>query len=609
VADNIVPDGDSDFSTGQDASKIPSRIPPNSYAAGINVSAKNGALSPRWGWEEIDLKFPSGGVTGTDGRFRSWKSVFESGKFQAGAPYVIGQDFYSLIVVNGILFLINNKSFTVSVITLVGESLDFGADRLNWTPADKYFVVFDYPARPVILDGVHARRSDKTKSEVPISRLGALNSNRVFIADGGNEFTAGDPIGSNGPGVNAPITFEEILKSGSNFFGQIFKLPSNYHNEVITGMAFLQATDTSTGIGPLLVGTKNIVASYAAHTPRANWQQEQFGSILLFNAGIAGARSFVNVGSDLFIQSGDGQIRTIAMAREEQHRFSKVPISVEIENWLKFWDIDLAKFGVLGYHKNKIFVAVNPYRTEAIDNNGKVTTDVAHGGVAVLELDNVTSFGEASKPAWAGLWTGVNPMEFILSDNDLFVVSKDNQKINKLYRARPDRTYDTSGTNLNYIRSRVYTRGYVHQAPLNDKDLLSLELEVSAASGPLEIKAAYSPSHAETFIPWANTFQQDIKFQECDMAKASPTGYGKQGFKSINFGSPPPNVCNEATKELLAKYHNVQIRLDITGRTWSLNSVVVNARVLPKVFNNISCPKYSAIPLEIPAECNDDWKL
>lgn len=607
--ENIVPDGNSDFSAGQDASQIPDRIAANAYASGINISAKNGALSPRWGWEEIELTFPEGGVTGTDGRFRDWKSIFGSGKFQSGAAYTIGQELYSLIVVNGIIFLVNNQSFNVTVIPLVGEGLDFSAPRLNWSPADKYFTIFDYPARPVILDGLHARRSSKKKFEIPVSRMGALNSNRLFIADGGNEFTAGDPIGSKGPGVNAPITFEEILTKGDPFFGQIFKLPSNYNNEIITAMTFLPTVDTSTGIGPLIVGTKNIIASYAAQSPRANWQQEQFGSIVLYNAGIGGARSYAHVNSDLFIQSGDGQIRTLSMARAEQNRFSKVPISREIENWLKFWDIDLVKYGVLAYHSNKLFVAVNPYRTEAIDNNGKITSDVAHAGVAVLELDNVTSFGQASKPAWAGLWTGICPMEFINSNNDLFIVSKDNQRVNKLYRARPDRTYDTVGNSIRYINSRVYTRGYNNQSPLNDKELLSLEIALAGTAGVVQVKAAYMPAHGNQFIPWKNVFKQQVKWQECNLKKAFLNGYGKQSFKSINFGSPPPNVCDRFTKESLSLYRQVQIRLDITGKDWMLNSVIVNAALKPKAQNNITCSKYTDIPIEIEKECNNDWHL
>ena len=86
-----------------------------------------------------------------------------------------------------------------------GSQLDEAADRINWSPAGKYLVIFDFPAYPVIIEGLLARRADPALLEIPRSVLGTYNQNRLFIANAGNEFTAGDPAAYTFP--TGPISF------------------------------------------------------------------------------------------------------------------------------------------------------------------------------------------------------------------------------------------------------------------------------------------------------------------------------------------------------------------------------------------------------------------
>lgn len=55
---NLIADGAMDFLGGQDASKIPDRVPENAYYSGVNVSVKRASLQPRWGFERITITYP-----------------------------------------------------------------------------------------------------------------------------------------------------------------------------------------------------------------------------------------------------------------------------------------------------------------------------------------------------------------------------------------------------------------------------------------------------------------------------------------------------------------------------------------------------------------------
>lgn len=357
------------FIGGQDASKIPDQIEGGYFAASVNTSNRRAALQPRWGGVKLKVSYSDGYLENSFKKQNPYQNIFETGKYQATIPFQIGNVPHLVIVISGCIFLYNQITRNISYLPI--ETTDSSVDRLNgratrinWTAAGKHLVLFDFPAYPVILDGVTARRADPALYEIPAALMGVYNSNRLFIANGGNEFTAGDPVGSTTT-PNAPITFEEVLLTGSTYYGQIFQLPTFDTNEAITAMAFLQMADTSTGIGPLLVGTDKAIYSYATQNLRSTWEQGQFGSVLTYNTGIAGARAICNVNSDLFFMSSDGQVRSLSMSREEQGKWSKVPISLEVQNWLNSINPDLFKYTVISYFKNKVFILANPYRVAA----------------------------------------------------------------------------------------------------------------------------------------------------------------------------------------------------------------------------------------------------
>lgn len=604
---NLITDGADDFLGGQDASKIPDRIAANCYAAGINVSVKRASITPRWGFAREVINFPEGGVTDFAGRLHTYRELFEAGKFQLAAPYTVSGVNCIVIVMAGIIFLFNSESENLSVIDIKGGThLNGRAPRLSWSPAGKYLVIYDFPAYPVLVDGIQARRANPADMEVPVSTLGTYNENRLFVANDGNEFTGGDVVG-NIATPDAPITFEEVFTTGSPYLAQVFSLPTSAHNDSITYMGFLQMADSSTGIGPMIVGTSRSVFSFRTDTPRSDWDQEQFGSLLCYDAGIVGPRAFANVNSDAFFLAQDGYVRSLSMSRDEQHKWSRVPLSREVENWFKYRDKSLISLGFVSYFKNKVFFSVNPYRTKVIDfPTYAPISDYAHGGMVVMELDSLTSFGDAVKPVWGGLWTGINPMDMVNCGERAFIISKDSSNINRIYEVNPNLTYDTADGKMRPVRSRVYTKEYDFKNPFENKELHSIDFNFDTIEGDFSIEVKYKASHSPYMIPW-RTFTHKAPWRTCSIPEGCfLNGFAPHHIRDFTLGAPGGIECSPVTNDFYKIFRKVQLELTLTGTYWEIHEYVIKAMPRPKTeTNTIPCVEYPKV--SICDVCNDDW--
>jgi len=601
-----ISDGNTNFLGGQDFSKEPDKIAPNAFSSGINVTTEDGCLGPRWGLEDKELDFQNaGGFDVAPFQQRSYKTIFKRGRIQAIIPYSVGSQYYLIYIVSGVIYLINQSTFNVTVMDITdGSFLDDNTPRINWSPANDYLVIFDFPSRPVIIDNFVARRADPALDEVPISTFGVYNQNRLFVANGLNEFTASDPTGIGFP--NAPISFEEFFQPSTGYTGQSFQISTNYANDPITTMVFLQAVDSSTGIGTLLVATQNGVWAYPAQNPRASWEAGQFGSNILFNNGIVGSKSVVNVNSDLFFMSNDGQIRSLSMSRQEQGKWSKVPMSREIKNWLKVNDPSLMKYTVMSYFENKLFITANPYYVNAEGRLGNALMDVNFAGFAVLEMDNISNMAQTSSPVWAGLWNGIHPVDTAVNNKEMFVACRENGE-NKLYKFTPTKTIDIVDGVERPIKSRVYTKLFEFESPNNDKTLQSFEVNLSNIKGTFKSTVRYRNGLNLPFINWRDiTYKAPYKI--CTVPTVSEiNGLNSHTLPVVNYGSPEEYGCNEATQESYIKFRKMQFLLDFEGRSWKLNQLILRATVEAQDSHINVCNFYQDI--KIPNQCLNDWNL
>ena len=608
MAIQYVEDGTFDWTLGQDASRHPDKIRPNQYAAGVNVSVKSGVVTPRPGYHDKELIFDDTIVDG-----RSVRTIFESGKFQAAFGYVNFPDHYIIVIVSGLVFSISVKSYIVKLLSTTERVSQYVA-RINWSYAGDKVVIFDYPAYPLILDGVALRRAAPADNEVPVSVLGAYNQNRLFIANYGVEFTAGDAVG-NLATPDAPITFNEVLTPSSSFYRQFFALPVEDARYPITAIGFIQQPDTSTGIGQLFVATQKQVYTYLTNQPRLNWGQGQdFGNILLSNAGIAGQRAVVNVNSDLLFLSGEGNVHALSTSRNDVNRWSNVPISREVRNYLKFRDLELASLAVLGYHNNRIFISTNPYRTSALDRVGNPVVDYAFAGMIVLEIDDLASFLSEGTPAWAGLWTGVDPTEFITIDNDLYIFGKSGGGANKLFLFRENDHFDIISRRKRPVRSYVYTRQYSFTGEQTGGEFLqkreaSVAFHIQDIAGKFKLNVERKPTHSSNWLEY-RSFEHTAPVSTCEM----PTdeflnGFATHQLKQIIFGDPLQEGCSPITNDLYDTFRGIQYRFTLEGDYWVLENFKVKAQIRPFEERQELDMCVPMKDVSIPLNCDPDWTI
>ena len=609
-AEQLIADGQTNFLGGQDASKIASRISPDEISSGVNISLARGVPTPPFGVSKRRIKFPSGGITNPISKVTvSYEEIFHAGRYQSMIPYQIGTENYIVFVISGVIYLVSLQTFQAQILTVDGGGLNENTPRLPWSTAGSYTVIFDYPNFPVILEGNTVRRADPAKAEVPISVLGAYNQNRLFIGNAGNEFTGGDPAGSLAT-PNAPITFEEVEASSSPYVGQIFQLPTGVADGPITAMGFLEFVDTSTGIGPLFVATANSVFTFNTQIPRADWENGQFGTAFISTSGIVGPRAFINVNSDLFFLSSDYQLRTASMSRDEQKKWSKVPISREVINWLYTNDTALSSYAVLGYFRNKVFVATNPYRVTGKGQSRQTILDVAHGGFVILELDNQAALRTDAPPCWSGLWCPVRPMDIITANlgQQCFIISKDEGSRNELYEVMPEQTYDEDNGHIRQIQSQVYTREFDIGDPFQNKALHSIDLGVRNAKGELKIEVDYKPAQGTEFALWGR-FENQAPWRTCDIPQGCfVNGFAPHEYRDITMGFPLDNkTCDPVGRTTYNIGKKFQLRFRIQGIYWELQEYRLKAKLLDQSQQVSVCKNYGDVP--VCQSCDSDWYI
>lgn len=622
-------DGTLSFGGGQNSGVHPDFLAPDQYRKGINVSTVGGKLRPRPGFHHIQIDIVTDG--GPDGSSSSYRQIFQRGKFQSAVSFDSDSGLYLLAIISGIVFRIDPEACKAEVLPLPdGDRLDQYSRRINWSYAGEKLVFFDEPNLPVIVDrDLSIRRADPNRTEiklitdpvtgeeeevefivpeVPTSCLGTYVQGRLHVSLG-QQWTSGDPTG-NTAAIEPPITFEEVYSpDGAAFFEQIFSLPNNSANQEITYMGYLQLADTSTGFGPLLLGTKNSLYTCDVTLPRSSWEAgNRFCRILLYNSGPAGPRAGVNVNSDFMFIDNDCFVRSLSDSSQDQGRWNNTPISREVQCWLEDCERGLSDLSVITYYKNRVYITARPYRTPAIDLSGCQVADYANCGMVVLELDNASGLLQEARPAWAGLWTGINPMEMVQLDAGLFIFSKDPGGINRLYLHDDSTTYDTFEEETKSIKSRVYFKRYSANQPYVRKKVISPELQVSRLEGDWSATLDTKPSCGHKYAQWREiTGCANLCLDLCN-DEFQP--YLPHCYNPLAFGESLEAACEELSKTSYASVRELDSRVTIYGDNWEIESFKVRFDPTPdNAQPPTNCKKSEEI--KITTNCNEvgDWEL
>ena len=578
---NFISDGYLTFDAGQNEGLLADRIRQNQTVRNINLTLKDNALKKRPSFVEQELCFNFSGRIGSG--YADYLDIFRKGKVQLFGFYPTDTGTYLVLVISGVIFIIDPRDNVVSIVEVEGEfpRANQYRSRLNWSHAGKFFVIFDWPNQPIILDGFTARRADEDVPEIPLSFIGTFVQNRLFIGNTGIEFGASDPVQRDNP--DAPLTFFETIATPTNpnppFANQFFSLDYIYDLENITAMGYLQQQDSSTGYGPLFISTEKSIHVAPVNQPRDNWTQSQFLSVVIYNYGVVGPRAFTNVGSDLIYKGFDGQIYSLNTGRQNQRTWANTDISREITKSLDTCNRELLEFSAMGYHNNRVFTTLKPFATKAINLFGDNTVDYVNQGLGVIELENASGLTSESNPVWAGIWTGFYPIDMLEINFEFYFIGKNSgNKYNSLVKLEEAGTRDFFSNQSRQVRSRVITKEFVFKDIFADKEARSLKLNFSGVEGDFYAKIFVRRNVSDKWVEWGNIRNNRKPYKLCR----------EYGLSKV-LGKTTDKTC----EGIRSSFNKIQLRVDLQGDRFTLENLKIRADIKPETDNVSKCNEVS----------------
>lgn len=475
--------------------------------------------------------------------------AFRSGAFQCASYYAPpGIKECIMTTIGGRLFQITPDEVTATVREIPLGTRNRNSITENWmVQADKYHITQDGEAKPIIFDGVNARRA--AADEVVVGTIMAYGIGRLVVVRGRDIFF-GDLFGSH---TGAPS--DSILKfTETSFLNEGFPASIPYTLGDITGASFFPSQDTATGQGELVIFSDGGAVTFDLHLPRDQWKSTTFQQISLINSTARGSRAIVMVNQDLWIRSDEGW-RAYRQARSQSIGWTQIPQSTEVSKWLNADTPNLLRYGSAINFDNRLLSTCNP-----VPNQGRLY----HDGILALDFDVLSAFGQASRPAWDGHWGKLKTFQLVSgtfqSKHRAFALALDENDQTALYEITKDGTKDFNGP----ITSEIEFRSHNFSSPFNEKNLYGADIWVDEITEPVTMDLTFRPDSSEDYLPW-KTFNPINPVGECGAISCGMCPTIEKGFGPRRRAGKPGDECDEQTGRGIRRGFEFQPKLKWTG--------------------------------------------
>jgi len=575
-APNRYTDGSLSFEAGVDMGRTASLISKNQVSFAVNSTFRQGFVSPRPGYVEKDyaacaqltadsILFRADNTTVTaDGYTNSCiPAPNPTGIFQCALPYISDDNRnFILLLISGKVWLYDLLQNSIQLLSNT-PALENSSNRLDgWmVQAENFVVIQDGWSRPLIFDGANLRRA--AVDEIKTGKVMAYVNGRIWYAlQNGFSFRATDIVYGDG-------TRASVLKETENTFlneGGDFSVPSDSGG--ITAMAVPGNLDTALGQGPLLVFTPKYVFSINAPVDRNVWKEVNYPiqAISLVTNGALASRSAITINGDVFYRAVDG-IRSFIIARRDFGTWGNTPISSEMMSVVENDQTDLLWAGSAVTFDNRMIMTCQPqYRASGI----------IHKALAILDFELVSSMRQKLPPAWEGIWTGLDILQVLKTENAYqdrcFLITRNASLEIGIWELTKNSKNDVSSlTGYRKIQWAIETKSYNFEVPFGLKQLDSGDLFIDTMIGDIGLNVLYRPDMYPGWIQWTCN-QNGIGWTDC--AKMNTCGDALPCIPLTNFQPQyrsklrlptPRDDCDAVLNTPYRNLFEVQTRIEIDG--------------------------------------------
>lgn len=600
MANNLrIVDGQLDYSGGANSGRVPTIASP-SYPNGLrrnqitwcgNATVRDGGVGQRATWQPRVQSAP-------------WSGLYQGG-YMYDPPT---ENPYLVLQIGGVIWQVrvdlDNSVVDLSTLSGPGLTNPTNIAQAFMEQGEQFLVIQagDSVTNPLFYDGKTLRRSNgfvglnDPANEIPPATAMEYFMGRLWYANQ-REYSAGDIVGNQTSGTNVPPTFydykDSILHCTENPLskaGDGFVVPTNAGN--IRALKAAANLDTSTGQGRLYIFTREAIYSNQVPVTRADWiaadnNNQPLQTVAQLNYGSAGDRCVVPVNGDLFYQTVEPSIRSLAIAVRFFQQWGNTALARNEQRVLRLNDRNLLRFASGILFNNRLLETSLPFQTDV---------GVAHKAIVPLNFDTISNFQEQEPPAWEGIWDGLDVLQLFEGDFGgrqrafAVVVSRLTGEI-EVWELTEDERFENGDNRVTWF---FETPAYTWDRLFDLKELETLELWFDRLFGTVDFEVYFRPDQHPCWIFWksfqecaARSCEEDTGFE--GVCPPYPTQNYREQYRATKMLPLPPAKCIIETKRPANVAYQFQFLIKITGFC-RIRGLMAHA--LPKMkgpFEGIAC--------------------
>lgn len=429
-------------------------------------------------------------------------------------------------------------------------------------------------------------------AELPAATAMDYYMGRIWYARG-RTYTAGDIV--KGPSGTLAYNFRDsILKITENplaFGGDGFTVPGEAGD--IRAIDHTAELDTALGQGQLYIFTRSSIYRLAVPVTRQQWidtadSTQPLQTVAQLRYGSVSDRCLVHVNGDIFYQTMEPGIRSLALAIRHFGQWGNTPISNNEERILRFNDRSLMRFASGIEYNNRLLMTALPTQTPV---------GVAFQALIPLDFDLISTLEEKRPPAWEGMQEGLDILEVLEGDfggrqRAFAVVHSRASSAIQVWEITDHLKGDFNQTGEARINWVVETPAYTWGQEFLLKELMGGELWIDRLHGEVLITVEYRPDGDPCWHFWnqwtvcsARNTCEDVNNPVCYPITDYPEGY-----KQTMALPRPQTECAPAMARPVSIGYQFQAKITVMG--WCrIRGFIMYAKPVEKaLYYSMVCP-------------------